>query len=387
VVGRANSAGGELEAIFLAGMRADANFVGNLLRRLRAPEMSTGSPQLMMALGSYLSLFVYEGQKKLASLDKQNHRSLSVTAQEVVARSRHSLKLFEDTKKGIDGLIKEFGGEIVQTHRDYFVSFIRFAWARGLVTDLGIYRYNGRIISTTHAATFALGIPAVEISDDQLGERTFSVSEEYGSYFGSLGASLGGPDTFDALPSMDPGRFTSRPEDVNSKRYYARIFNGAKTPELNAVLLLLLSQVNLIDQIVDGRSVSEHADYSTFKIRFLTIYQVLRSLEILRMEKTGSLNEVSRELINGVLDTDPARLILHEGMRPLRNSLMHYNLDTRIEAEFVDPANLLPTLLEVAWSEKSGAEIRLATSESLKALVAAMNAWFSQGIGGARGAT
>src|SRR5690606_29272195 len=94
---------------------------------------------------------------KLKVIDPPTSALLSSGVQQVVARSRHSLKLFEDTKRGVDGQLAYFREVLMPAHRGRFLGSVRFKVFQFLETDLGIYRYNGRLISTTHAANFHMG--------------------------------------------------------------------------------------------------------------------------------------------------------------------------------------------------------------------------------------
>ncbi len=84
-----------------------------------------------------MALFIHESARRI-DLDFPEVAvgiSLSDEVRDIVARSRNALKLFEDTKRGIDGQVDFFRNEVVDPHRDRFIGGIRIgllarAWSR-----------------------------------------------------------------------------------------------------------------------------------------------------------------------------------------------------------------------------------------------------------------
>jgi hypothetical protein len=83
---------------------------------------------------------------------------MSSSTKDVVARSRHSLKLFDDSRRGVLGQLAYFHNEIEPAHRRKFLWPIPWPWAM----DLGIYKYDGLPISTTHMVTFVIWLRAAQ---------------------------------------------------------------------------------------------------------------------------------------------------------------------------------------------------------------------------------
>lgn len=339
--------------LIIRAIQEDAVFVGNYSSSLQHQEQSQFAPFLAFCMGSYMALFVYESQRQIKRIDPEFATELSESAQQVLARSRHSLKLFEDSKLGVEGIQEVFWDKIVPAHRDYFVSLLRFRWLEPLAKDIGVYRYNGKVISTTHAASFSLGLEAQSIASDSLGEDLFSISREYGQYFAQLGAKI---DTAAvSFPSfLNAELFTQKEEDYRAREYYRGVFNGPETPALNATLLLLLGHLNFINEIVRADNSANPLQYSTFKIRFLGTYQVVRSLDILRAQQYAKLAPRSIQVIDSILHHPVAVILVSDEMRPLRNTLMHYDVDSRLDHTKIDANNLTASLLAAVLGDQRG---------------------------------
>lgn len=90
--------------LILDAASVDAAYAGRFIGSLvNADERVT--PIATFCMVSYFSLFVHESYERLKELDPQRAQTISLSpdAQKVIARSRHSLTLFEDTKRGVSG--------------------------------------------------------------------------------------------------------------------------------------------------------------------------------------------------------------------------------------------------------------------------------------------
>jgi hypothetical protein len=345
------------EVVIRQGMASDAIYAGHLftdIREMGATELASVIP---FCVSPFLSLFVHETLVKLRAIDPATSTALSTNVQQIVARSRHSLKLFEDTRRGVDGQLEYFHDVLLPSHRNYFHDLVRFKAFRFLATDLGLYRYNGHLISTTHAANFHMGQePQIILTMTRTELR--AIYEEYGHFIATLGGRLGTPGrTF--VSHLDPGKFAPRVEDVRSERYYRQIFDGPANPDLNALLTVFQSMVNFACLVSAGGSGT--ADYSAFKIRFLTLYQVLGSLRILRDDQMRVLTSRSAQFVDTLLGSPTAQLILARPAKPFRNTLMHYNLDSRVDTSRIDVSaplfGLVPIYFPAYDAESFGAAI------------------------------
>ena len=143
------------------------------------------------------------------------------------------LKLFEDTRRGVDGQLAYFHDVLLPAHRGHFVGMIRFKALRFLAKDLGLYRYNGRLICTTHTANFHMGHEPHDILT-RPGAELRAIYEEYGRFIGALGGRIDTPGP-SFVSQLDPASYSPRVEDVRSEKYYCQIFDGPANPDLNAI--------------------------------------------------------------------------------------------------------------------------------------------------------
>lgn len=169
----------------------DAVYVGRFVGSLIHAGQRV-APVATLCMFSYFSLFVHESYARLKELDPQQAQkiSLSPEARTVITRSRHSLKLFEDTRRGVNGQLDYFRNEIIPAHRAMFIDGIRLPFLRFLGKDLGISSYDGIPVSTTHVATFALGVEPQALFGKDAGRKLQEIAKEYGQYFAEWGAKL-----------------------------------------------------------------------------------------------------------------------------------------------------------------------------------------------------
>lgn len=288
-----------------------------------------------------------------------------------MARSRHSLKLFEDTKRGVDGQLAYFRDVLMPAHRGRFLGNVRFKVFRFLETDLGLCRYNGRLISTTHAANFHMGQDPQAIFT-MSGADIQVIYQEYGHFAATLGGRRGIPgQTF--VSHLDAGKFDSHVEDVRSERYYPKVFDGPSNPDLNALLTVFQTMLNFAYIASTGGPGA--TDYSAFKIRFLTLHQVLGSLRILRDDRLRTLTSRSIQFINKLVGSPEALLILAPAAKPFRNTLMHYNLNHKVDKSRVNIGAPLFGLVPIYFPAHDAGTFAAAIDECIAEAATTMDEW------------
>ncbi|WP_325381130.1 hypothetical protein [Edaphobacter sp.] len=107
------------ETVTQQGITSDASYAGYVARDLSDRRYASFAGVVSLCLAPYLSLFVHESFRKLSTSDPALAASLSNDVKSIVARSRHSLKLFEDTHRGIDGQLAYFRDEVLPAHANY----------------------------------------------------------------------------------------------------------------------------------------------------------------------------------------------------------------------------------------------------------------------------
>jgi hypothetical protein len=314
------------DMVIRQGIACDAAYASHMVADIQA----IGQWPLAFCISPYLSLFVHESFAKLKATEPALAATLSTDVEQIVARSRHSLKLFDDTKRGIPGQLTYFRDELLPAHRARFID--RIAWPlRFLGKDLGLFAYRGRLITTTHSATFHIGLdPEALLAID--GPELRLIYEQYGWYFGHLGGRLEPGSTF--LSQFDPRHFSQQADDVRAETYYRRVFDGPGNPDLNALLTVFQTMMDFID--VAELATCTPADYTPFKIRFLTLYQVLSSLRRLRDQQSQTLTARSVNFLETLTSSSQAQAILDPATKPFRNTLMHYNLSRSVDMSAID---------------------------------------------------
>jgi hypothetical protein len=91
------------DQVLMRAIITDAVYAGHLTSDLSKPEHADFASTISLCLAPYLSLFVYESYRKIKIIDPALPSLLSSDAETIVKRSRHSLKLFEDTGRGVEG--------------------------------------------------------------------------------------------------------------------------------------------------------------------------------------------------------------------------------------------------------------------------------------------
>ncbi|MFJ6568462.1 hypothetical protein ACIQNU_13635 [Streptomyces sp. NPDC091292] len=91
------------EDVIKAGVARDADYVGRLFRDLQAGDAAGISWIISLCMTPYLSIVLHEARRKPQAVSPAVFDGFSAEAKEVCARARHSLKLFEDTQRHIEG--------------------------------------------------------------------------------------------------------------------------------------------------------------------------------------------------------------------------------------------------------------------------------------------
>ncbi len=322
-------------AVIWSGIFSDANYFGRYFRDVRHHGDDSLNSVLAFCMAPYFSLVMHESLQKARKVDANITAVFEKDTVAVSARSRHSLKLFEDTKRGIEGQISYFRDEVFTAHSAKFLGKTWLPLARFLESDLGLYSYGGRLVTTTHAATFHLGFEPNELLADEGGSHIRAVFAEYGSYFSGLGASLDdqGADTF--ITSLSAS-VLDESRDVRASKYYRKVFNGPDTPELNAILTTFRAMLNFAEIVMTSGVDRRHLDYTAFKIGYLSLYQVLRSVHILLEDPSYRLAARSAAIADRIMNLESVQDILDRKARPFRNMLMHYNLPPNVDMAKVD---------------------------------------------------
>ena len=361
------------DTVIQQGIARDVAYVGNLARDLNAPRSESFYGTLAFCIVPYLSLVIHESYRKLERSDPALATSLSDDVKAIVARSRHSLKLFEDAHRGVEGQLAYFRDEVLPAHASRFLGNTWLPIARPLETDLGLFSYDHKLIASTHGANFHMGVEPQALLA-KTGAEVRAIYEECGRYFGRLGARLD-TDEGTFVSHLDPLHFDQRPNDVRANTYYRSVFDGPNNPDLNALLTVFRGMINFVDSVITAGMDKRLFEYTVFKIRFLTLYQILGSLRLVRDEQLRTLSSRSVAFIDTIERTVEAQLIMDPAAKPFRNTLMHYNLDPRVDATRVDINDVLFGLVPIYFPSHSPATFMAIVDRCIAQMAVTIEEW------------
>lgn len=306
----------------LDAIEKDARYAGRYVGSSHgsAPTASL-APMAHLFMFSHFSAFIHESRKKWGYVRGGKPPGLPPAIIEIIEKSRNSLKYLEGGDPDVGMMLKDFDAEVIQPARaDYLPRF---------GTDLGVFRYQGQIYSTTHSAAFSLGIPF-----DRLGSSYIrDLATDYGRYFREWGAKI--EDTNSFLNYLDES-LVGQEENHESAEFYDHAFNDGGPETLNAFIVILHSALTFSNLllVVDPQEDSFH---TTFKLRYLTLYHTVRSIQALigLREPSVDLSTLSRTYMQQILSLPLAKLIVknNSNLSALRRSLIHYAPEDRFMAE------------------------------------------------------
>jgi hypothetical protein len=268
----------------------------------------------------HLALIGYEGRRYLAKVDPGQLPAGPLLEDDAVAASRHANKLFLDTERYVDGVAQHYGAISRQHHGAFFT-------ARGVLSrsldrfrdDIGIVRFRRRLIGTTHSVHYNSGLPPEAFgSFTTMGPRLGKIAQGL--------AAFAQPDSGSALQPMacwlgllDACDFKA--SDMKSEKFYQGAFAGRLQPDMAAALASLQVACSTT-QLLTGetpRLLDGSWPVPVFKIRYITVFQVLASLKYLT-------EQYGMELPGSVLSQSKAQEVLSPGGKALRNTLVHYGV-------------------------------------------------------------
>ncbi|QQM41527.1 hypothetical protein [Streptomyces liliifuscus] len=280
-------------------------------------------------MNNYLSLFIYESHRTLKVIDPQRAALLAYNHEAVIEKARHSVKMFDGSKAGHVGVLGEFSG-IIDAGREKYLNNTWFPPARVLETDLGEWRYRGRLVSTTQVASFFMGIPTMAVSDiPAIGQVLLAVAETQARYIDQVTRSLPWHGS-SFMAAMSFSELKSR--DRRSERYFKHLFDAALSDELAASLSAFQCSLNFLDVMVAADQNAASAE-TIFKLRFITLYHVLSSLTELKAEYGSKLDNASLSFLDTILTHRASAVIMHTDGRGFRNTLVHYTPEKRVVAQ------------------------------------------------------
>ncbi|MFG3263976.1 hypothetical protein [Streptomyces bobili] len=359
------------EEVVSAGVAQDANYMGRLFGTLVDPRHEELAGIASFCMMPFVSLVIHEARAKINMITPSPSLDFSAEAAEVCARSRNSLKLFEDNQRWVAGQLEFYRNGIIGTHSDHFLGNTWLRLARFLEVDLSLFTYNGILISTSHSAAFHIGIEPKLLLQEDGGVHIRSITEQMGRCLGALGASID-PTASKTFASHAAGEALDDSE-VRADRYYRQAFNGRETPVLNGVLTNFQAKVNFVTSLLVAGSDPFDLEYTVFKIRFVTLYHVLASLARLGADPDQRLSDSSRFILERIIGAPEAVVVTNGATKGFRNTLVHY--DPRSAAQSLDMSQPLFGLVPVYFPEHDYRSLSALVDQCAHTTAQGLNDW------------
>ena len=135
---------------------------------------------------------------------------------------------------------------------------------------------------------------------------------------------------------------------------FSMVFNGSKTIDLNFSLLLFLASLNFMQYLF--RNVVVGAPPTLFKLKFITLYHLISSLEKLKnyYYSTGLLSDDSKAYFQEILEDK--ELVSLKKQKTFRNILAHYSIRKIPESSLIISKDLFG-LVEYCFGGSTYTEI------------------------------
>ena len=233
------------------------------------------------------------------------------------------------------------------------------------ITSLGLTTYGGRLLYTTHVAHYLMGADLDLYSRGPDLGRNFG--EDLGKYFFTLTQSMDwGGQTF--VERLDASILSTH--NVKTWEYYPASFGGGVDDGAAASLSLFRSVAN----ITDGLFGLDEASATAFKLKYVSLYHVLRSLRELRSSShVRRLEQSALDALDEITTDATAVQMLDPATIPFRNTIVHYGLDTRIQTVSLDEAEPLAGLAGVFFPGDDFASLSTKVSAKAHSVAAALD--------------
>ena len=341
------------------------------LRRFAQGVLAAGDRAVvpMFCMHNYICLIVHESHRALQAIEPNLAQLLAYDCAAAIERARHSVKLFDDKHKQLPDIGRDFGS-IVKAHREEFLGNTWLPLARPLEKDLALWRYRGRVISTSHVAIFFLAFSPQQIQDPSaLGRELYDIAAELGQYAAVVTDQLpwAGASFMDALKRTDLTK-----KDVRAEKIYQQAFDPALPAEIKAALTGITCALNAVDVLLaddaDGQSAVTVA-----KLRYITLHHTLSSLDKLADQYGPRLQPNTRELLDDIL-TAPMSAKVTQAHRGFRNTLVHYRPEHGVQGQLSQQVPLCG-LVDVYFPGEDFASLTTKVARHVTDVARRMQAW------------
>lgn len=325
--------------IELGMIQRDASFAVGLLIAFKNADGKNGIPFILSSI-DFHALIIHEASEYYTRHSLPEASRLRSDFSEVIKQSRQRIKLFDDNVLGVDGIGELFINVLTPRHQTELSKDHRIPLPKWLWDDIGVYVDTETQIpvGTTHLASFNSGITD---------PRQFFSADTWKRLGENLGAFLIIAGKAVTLVRFKDVSITSK--DMRYNQIYSKKHYGSDNEQVNAGLSVIDMRMNFLALLALKCSKSP----TMFKWKFLSIYHAVSSLDkFTRTTHFNTLNDKSKQSIKNTLNAPIATLMLSIEAVPLRNTLTHYGLDTRLNSSKLhDNAQTLYGLVEASFTE------------------------------------
>ncbi|MFF4857821.1 hypothetical protein ACFY2N_23285 [Streptomyces rubiginosohelvolus] len=309
--------------IALAMIVQDAMFLRRFANSITAAKEQAIVP--IFCMHNYICLIIHESYRALRHVAPDLADVLAYECVPAIERARHSVKLFDDKNKGLADVSADFR-RIIDEHRQEFLNNTWLPLARPLERDLVLWRYRGRLVSTSHTASFFFALPPRSFKDrDVLGPEVQAIAVEQGRYIAAAtnGLPWEGKSFLDTFQKADLTE-----GEIRAKKYYRRSFDPALPEEVKASLTAMVCALNTVGVLLADDTRQDSA-ITLWKLRYVTLHHVLSSLRKLDEQYGAELRPPDQALLKEILNAPTSSLVMqaHGGFR---NTLVHYRPERRV---------------------------------------------------------
>lgn len=301
-----------------------------------------------LGLSPFIALVAEESFNYLTAPARQTSGNalagpLFETFSRTVTKLRARIKLFDDKREGLEGLIKTLVLAYQKSSEWFLYPHRGFLGRlkRRLQPDLGIFYLEGYVICTTHTALLTLGLTyeqllALSPADmGDVGSFAYEFSVAAGIYLGQLVRYLNERGySFEATSTeLAQIELPITHSDHYGHLVYTHISNRLELTrsELSTAIMFLVAQINFVERVLTH--LLSPTSTLLLRARFLTAYHAMRALQVLN-EMNSDSNDRTGRLTRNLLDGPDAGFLLRA--REVRNVLAHYEL--RGSVRFLTPA-------------------------------------------------
>lgn len=300
----------------------DARWVADIVLSARQAHDVFAYPALL--LGHHFVRIAYEGSIAIRSANP--HVGLRPLAElltnefaAITARGRHVSKVFDDTKKGYEGVLADLDREL--RHNKEVLKGRTSRWFRWMARDLGLYSIDEDLVGASIPMAYRLGLDPVNAMSLS-GASLTAVSHEWGRTTAVLSAAdllLMEPE-----PTLDLSRIEVSYADRDATKYLGRRYEPGFPPSLKTLLLMLEGDLNTLRAFVPLTAPGH--ENAVFRARTVTVYHSLTAARRVA-DRFSDLRTPAMNALRDLLAAPAAQSLLCREALLVRNRCVHYEMN------------------------------------------------------------